>query len=99
MDRMKANTKCLFMDMTWVAWGSTTNLSLQIALHMHRTANMHLTYTNMEKDWDPFKAVHYALKQAFDGGIGRGRELTIGHALVEMVSDATYWMVNEPWPA
>ncbi|KAL3765827.1 hypothetical protein ACHAW5_004144 [Stephanodiscus triporus] len=72
MDRMKANTKCLFTDMTWGAGGSTADLSLQIALHAHRTghvSNMHLTCTNMEKDGDPVKAVHDALQQAFDGGI------------------------------
>lgn len=72
MDRMKANTKCLFTDMTWGAGGSTAELSLQIALHAHRTghvSNLHLTCTNMEKDGDPVKAVHDALRMAFDGGV------------------------------
>jgi len=72
MDRMLTNTKCLYTDMTWGAGGSTADLSLQLALHAHRTghvSNMHLTCTNMEKDGDPIAAVHDALKQAYDGGI------------------------------
>lgn len=72
MDRMLINTKSLYTDTTWGAGGSTADLSLQIALHAHRTghvSNMHLTCTNMEKDGDPIKAVHDALQQAYDGGI------------------------------
>mmetsp|Transcript_24941 Transcript_24941/g.53134 ORF Transcript_24941/g.53134 Transcript_24941/m.53134 type:complete len:413 (+) Transcript_24941:115-1353(+) len=72
MDRMLANTKCLYTDMTWGAGGSTADLSLDLALHAHRTghvSNMHLTCTNMEKDGDPIAAVRDALKQAYDGGI------------------------------
>lgn len=72
MDRMLANTKCLYTDMTWGAGGSTADLSLELALHAHRTghvSNMHLTCTNMEKDGDPIAAVRDALKQAYDGGI------------------------------
>ena len=72
MDRMLTNTKCLYTDMTWGAGGSTADLSLELALHAHQhghVSNMHLTCTNMEKDGDPIKAVHDALKTAFDGGI------------------------------
>ena len=72
MERMLANTKCLYTDMTWGAGGSTADLSLELALYAQRTghvSNMHLTCTNMEKDGDPIKAVHDALQQAYDGGI------------------------------
>mmetsp|Transcript_25114 Transcript_25114/g.54135 ORF Transcript_25114/g.54135 Transcript_25114/m.54135 type:complete len:411 (+) Transcript_25114:74-1306(+) len=72
MDRMLTNTKCLYTDMTWGAGGSTADLSLDLALHAHKTghvSNMHLTCTNMEKDGDPIKAVHDALQKAHDGGI------------------------------
>jgi len=72
MDRMLTNTKCLYTDMTWGAGGSTADLSLELALHAHRTghvSNMHLTCTNMEKDGDPIAAVRDALKAAYDGGI------------------------------
>lgn len=72
MARMLANTKSLYTDMTWGAGGSTADLSLELALHAHRTghvSNMHLTCTNMEKDGDPIKAVHDALQTAYDGGI------------------------------
>lgn len=72
MERMLRNTKCLYTDMTWGAGGSTADLSLDLALHLHRTghvSNMHLTCTNMEKDGDPIKAVHEALQAAHDGGI------------------------------
>ena len=72
MDRMLANTKSLYTDMTWGAGGSTADLSLDLALHAHKTghvSNMHLTCTNMEKDGDPIKAVHDALQSAYDGGI------------------------------
>ena len=46
---MKENTNPLFTDITWGAGGSTADLSLDLALHMHQTghvANMHLTCTN-----------------------------------------------------
>jgi methylenetetrahydrofolate reductase (NADPH) len=69
---MLANTKCLYTDMTWGAGGSTADLSLDLALHAHKTghvSNMHLTCTNMEKDGDPIKAVHDALQSAYNGGI------------------------------
>ena len=72
MDRMLANTKCLYTDMTWGAGGSTADLSLDLALHAHKTghvSNLHLTCTNMEKDGDPIKGVHDALQSAYDGGI------------------------------
>eukprot|EP00580_Thalassiosira_gravida_P021012 CAMPEP_0201678184 /NCGR_PEP_ID=MMETSP0494-20130426/45742_1 /ASSEMBLY_ACC=CAM_ASM_000839 /TAXON_ID=420259 /ORGANISM="Thalassiosira gravida, Strain GMp14c1" /LENGTH=409 /DNA_ID=CAMNT_0048161315 /DNA_START=20 /DNA_END=1249 /DNA_ORIENTATION=+ len=72
MDRMLTNTKCLYTDMTWGAGGSTADLSLELALHAHRTghvSNLHLTCTNMEKDGDPIAAVRDALKAAYDGGI------------------------------
>ncbi|EED95512.1 methylenetetrahydrofolate reductase [Thalassiosira pseudonana CCMP1335] len=72
MDRMLVNTNALYTDMTWGAGGSTADLSLELALHAHKTghvSNMHLTCTNMEKDGDPVKAVHDALQQAYDGGI------------------------------
>jgi len=72
MDRMLTNTKCLYTDMTWGAGGSTADLSLELALHAHRTghvSNMHLTCTNMEKDGDPIKAVKEALQLCYDGGI------------------------------
>mmetsp|Transcript_22967 Transcript_22967/g.46441 ORF Transcript_22967/g.46441 Transcript_22967/m.46441 type:complete len:408 (+) Transcript_22967:59-1282(+) len=72
MNRMLANTKALYTDMTWGAGGSTADLSLELAVHAHKTghvSNMHLTCTNMEKDGDPIKAVHEALQQAYDGGI------------------------------
>ncbi|KAL7534430.1 hypothetical protein ACHAXR_005865 [Thalassiosira sp. AJA248-18] len=67
MDRMRTNTKCLFTDMTWGAGGSTADLSLDLALHAHKTghvSNMHLTCTNMGDG-----AVHEALKKSYDGGI------------------------------
>ncbi|KAL7547934.1 hypothetical protein ACHAWF_011199 [Thalassiosira exigua] len=72
MERMLANTKCLYTDMTWGAGGSTAELSLDLALHAQKTghvSNLHLTCTNMEKDGDPVKAVHDALRAAYDGGI------------------------------
>lgn len=73
MERMLANTKCLYTDMTWGAGGSTADLSLDLALHAQRTghvSNMHLTCTNMEgEDGDPIKAVHDALQKSYDGGI------------------------------
>ncbi|KAL7498628.1 hypothetical protein ACHAWT_006485 [Skeletonema menzelii] len=72
MERMLANTKCLYTDMTWGAGGSTAELSLELALHAQKTghvSNLHLTCTNMEKDGDPIKGVHDALKEAHDGGI------------------------------
>ena len=72
MERMKTNTTALYTDMTWGAGGSTAELSLDLALHAHRTghvSNLHLTCTNMEKDGDPVKAVREALQAAYDGGI------------------------------
>ena len=62
----------LFTDMTWGAGGSTADLSMKLALEMHKSghvANLHLTCTNMEKDGDPIKGVHDALQQAHEGGI------------------------------
>jgi len=72
MGRMLKNSNPLFTDMTWGAGGSTAELSLDLALHAHRTghvSNMHLTCTNMEKDGDPIKGVHDALQACLDGGI------------------------------
>ena len=72
MERMLANTKCLYTDMTWGAGGSTAELSLELAIHAQKTghvSNLHLTCTNMEKDGDPIKGVHDALQEAYDGGI------------------------------
>lgn len=72
MGRMLKNSNPLFTDMTWGAGGSTADLSLDLALHAHRTghvSNMHLTCTNMEKDGDPIKGVHDALQACLDGGI------------------------------
>ena len=72
MERMKNAINPLFTDMTWGAGGSTAELSLDLATHAHNTghvSNMHLTCTNMEKDGDPKKAVHEALKTTMDNGI------------------------------
>jgi len=67
MDRMKVTTKPLFTDITWGAGGSTADLSLDLALHMHQTghvANMHLTCTNMD-----VAIIRDALQKCLDGGI------------------------------
>lgn len=72
MERMKNNLNPLFSDITWGAGGSTAELSLELALNMHKTghvANMHLTCTNMEKDGDPIAAVKEALQTCLEGGI------------------------------
>ena len=78
MERMKNAINPLFTDMTWGAGGSTAELSLQLATHAHQNghvANMHLTCTNMEKDGDPKKAVHEALKTSQENGINKCRRL------------------------
>lgn len=72
MGRMKHAINPLFTDMTWGAGGSTADLTLQLAAHAHQNghvSNMHLTCTNMEKDVDPKKAVHEALKTSQENGI------------------------------
>uniref|UniRef100_A0A7S2W9Q8 Methylenetetrahydrofolate reductase n=1 Tax=Eucampia antarctica TaxID=49252 RepID=A0A7S2W9Q8_9STRA len=72
MDRMKENLSPLFTDVTWGAGGSTADLSMRLSLRARETghvANLHLTCTNMEKDGDPIKGVHDALRAAHDGGI------------------------------
>jgi methylenetetrahydrofolate reductase (NADPH) len=72
MDRMKHSMNPLFTDMTWGAGGSTADLTMQLSTHAHQhghVSNMHLTCTNMEKDGDPKKAVHEALKTAQENGI------------------------------
>lgn len=73
MDRMKNTLHPAFSDVTWGAGGSTSELSLNLALYMQRTghvSNMHLTCTNLEgKHADPKQAVLQALKEAYDGGI------------------------------
>ena len=77
MDRMKDVLSPLFTDMTWGAGGSTADLSLDLALHAHKTghtSNLHMTCTNIQSSkgedvTDPKKAIHEALQAAFDGGI------------------------------
>jgi methylenetetrahydrofolate reductase (NADPH) len=67
MERMKENTNPLFTDITWGAGGSTADLSLDLALHMHQTghvANMHLTCTNMDAS-----VIRDALQKCKEGGI------------------------------
>ena len=64
---MKENTNPLFTDITWGAGGSTADLSLDLALHMHQTghvANMHLTCTNMDAS-----VIRDALQKCKEGGI------------------------------
>jgi methylenetetrahydrofolate reductase (NADPH) len=62
-----------FTDITWGAGGSTSDLSMQIALQLHKTghqSNMHLTCTNIQNfTGDPKQAVSEALQTAWDGGI------------------------------
>jgi len=63
--------KPLFTDITWGAGGSTSDLSLKLALRAHKTGhvvNMHLTCTNT-KSCDPTSSVYNTLRRAFDGGI------------------------------
>jgi methylenetetrahydrofolate reductase (NADPH) len=78
MGRMKNVLSPLFTDMTWGAGGSTADLSLELALHAHKTghiSNLHMTCTNIQgkegddEVTDPKKAIHEALQAAFDGGI------------------------------
>jgi len=72
MDRMRDALQPLFSDITWGAGGSTAELTIDIANHLHKhghVANMHLTCTNMEKDGDPKKGVFDALKASFDIGV------------------------------
>lgn len=72
MERMKNSTNPLFSDITWGAGGSTSDLSMSIALKMVETghvANMHLTCTNMSKNGDPIAGVHDALTEAYEGGV------------------------------
>jgi hypothetical protein len=67
MERMKESTSPLFTDITWGAGGSTADLSLELALHMHNNghvANMHLTCTNMDES-----IIRDALQKCLDGGI------------------------------
>lgn len=67
MERMKESTSPLFTDITWGAGGSTADLSLDLALHMHNNghvANMHLTCTNMDES-----IIRDALQKCLDGGI------------------------------
>lgn len=67
MGRMKESTSPLFTDITWGAGGSTADLSLDLALHMHNNghvANMHLTCTNMDES-----IIRDALQKCLDGGI------------------------------
>mmetsp|Transcript_965 Transcript_965/g.1791 ORF Transcript_965/g.1791 Transcript_965/m.1791 type:complete len:89 (+) Transcript_965:59-325(+) len=40
MNRMLANTKALYTDMTWGAGGSTADLSLELAVHAHKTGHV-----------------------------------------------------------
>ncbi|EDQ89425.1 uncharacterized protein MONBRDRAFT_32490 [Monosiga brevicollis MX1] len=58
----------LFMDMTWGAGGSTSDLTLDLCTRMVKecgaNANMHLTCTNM-----PSEKIDIALKGARDAGI------------------------------
>jgi len=72
MERMKNSTNPLFSDITWGAGGSTSDLSMSIALKMVETghiANMHLTCTNMSKNGDPIAGVKDALTEAYNGGV------------------------------
>jgi len=72
MQRMKASAKPIFTDITWGAGGSTSELTMSLALtmvEMGHVANMHLTCTNMEKNGDPIAGVHDALTDAFKGGV------------------------------
>ena len=76
MDRMKHALNPLFTDMTWGAGGSTADLSMDLALHAHKTghvSNLHMTCTNIqskgEETVDPKKAIQEALQTALNGGI------------------------------
>lgn len=72
MERMKNNTKPIFTDITWGAGGSTSELTMNIALKMvdmGHVANMHLTCTNMSKNGDPIAGVRDALTEAYAGGV------------------------------
>lgn len=72
MDRMLVNIKPLFTDITWGAGGTTSDLSLDLALHAHKTGhivNMHLTCTNVVKNGDPVANIYDALHKVFDSGI------------------------------
>ena len=40
MERMLANTRSLYTDMTWGAGGSTAELSLELALYAHKTGHV-----------------------------------------------------------
>ena len=40
MERMKNNLNPLFSDITWGAGGSTADLSLELALNMHKTGHV-----------------------------------------------------------
>jgi len=68
---MKNALQPVFTDMTWGAGGSTADLSLQLALNLHKAghvANLHMTCTNLGNE-DPKQAILKALTEARDGGI------------------------------
>jgi methylenetetrahydrofolate reductase (NADPH) len=51
MERMKRTLSPAFTDITWGAGGSTADLSMELAIQMHRTghtANLHMTCTNLQ---------------------------------------------------
>ncbi len=56
MDRMLANTKALYTDMTWGAGGSTADLSLQLAIHAHKTGHVCKYDNNDQVDNEHFKS-------------------------------------------
>jgi len=72
MTRMKEAVNPVFSDITWGAGGSTSDLSMELAIHLQTTghcANLHMTCTNIAGSQDPVADIQTALETALENNV------------------------------
>jgi len=72
MNRMKEAVAPVFSDITWGAGGSTSDLSMELAIYLQQTghcANMHMTCTNIAGSQDPVQDIKKALEMALQNNV------------------------------
>ena len=72
MTRMKDTVHPAFSDITWGAGGSTSELSMELAVHLQQTghcANLHMTCTNIAGSTDPVADIQKALETALEHNV------------------------------
>jgi len=72
MTRMKDTVHPVFSDITWGAGGSTSDLSMELAIYLQQTghcANLHMTCTNIAGSEDPVADIKSALDTALRNNV------------------------------